>query len=362
MTKERAQRDFYGYCQDFLLVVGEDKSCGESLGAAEKDLKDKNNSSSMSNEVSYTNELWPIEELMIICNKILTAKRIPKAWKSSTTTLIFKGGDNKSNPLGYRPIAILSCAYKGGDTTEAVTKLFACTNNALSTDKNIHITLLDIAKAYDSVEFSYGLTDEISIEADLRQGDIISPPLYHLFINPLIEWLEKNKSPYRLVSLLVNLIAYADDLTLVAASGEGMEEAMKKVNDFCTHNNITINKNKSSYHWLRGEPGDIKTRGTDIRKEGADGLFTILGWTTNLKMNWDEQIELLIQRFMSITNRALAEKKLTLNQKVEVINTIGLSTISYRAQHTMTDRGEWLIELDRWTMKKLNSATFLEEI
>ncbi|PRP77821.1 hypothetical protein PROFUN_07763 [Planoprotostelium fungivorum] len=133
----------------------------------------------------------------------------------------------------------------------------------------------------------------------------------------MIEWLEKNKSPYRLASLLVNLIAYTDDLTLVAASGEGMEEVMKKVNDFCTHNNITINENKSSYHWLRGEPGDIKTRGTDIRKEGANGLFTILGWTTNLKMNWDKQIELLIQRFMSITNRALAEKKLTLNQKVE---------------------------------------------
>ncbi|PRP74488.1 hypothetical protein PROFUN_16189, partial [Planoprotostelium fungivorum] len=43
MTKQRVRRDFYGYCRDFLLVVGEDKSCGESLGAAEKDLKDKNN-------------------------------------------------------------------------------------------------------------------------------------------------------------------------------------------------------------------------------------------------------------------------------------------------------------------------------
>ncbi|PRP74879.1 hypothetical protein PROFUN_15783 [Planoprotostelium fungivorum] len=311
----------------------------------------------ISNEYLRNMNSIKVEELMIICNKILTAKRIPKAWKSSTTTLIFKGGDNKSNPLGYRPIAILSCAYKvfsqiitqrlyrwieendiisksqfgfmkGRDTTEAVTKLFACTNNALSTDKNIHQESFGFMKGRDTTEAvtklfactnnalstdknihtAYGLTDEISIEAGLRQGDIISPPLYLLFINPLIEWLEKNKSPYRLASLLVNLIAYADDLTLVAASGEGMEEAMKKVNDFCIHNNITINENKSSYHWLRGEPGDIKTRGTDIRKEGADGLFTILGWTTNLKMNWDEQIELLIQRFMSITNRALGEE------------------------------------------------------
>ncbi|PRP88188.1 hypothetical protein PROFUN_04011 [Planoprotostelium fungivorum] len=41
---------------------------------------------------------------------------------------------------------------------------------------------------------------------------------------------------------------------------------------------------------------EIKTRGTDIRKEGAEGLFTLLRW-----------IELLIQRFMSTTNRALTD-------------------------------------------------------
>ncbi|PRP83178.1 hypothetical protein PROFUN_09342 [Planoprotostelium fungivorum] len=355
----------------------------------------------ISNEYLRNMNSIKVEELMIICNKILTAKRIPKAWKSSTTTLIFKGGDNKSNPLGYRPIAILSCAYKvfsqiitqrlyrwieendiisksqfgfmkGRDTTEArqereirtqynkditinfeklkskrkeikqrqkeivrdthntawkihenklkkdpgyVFKLLKTVgkkstrnndkphieeaNSTKSSDPEklyrwiegnniISKSQFGFMKGRDTTEATVcGLTDEIYIEAGLRQGDIISPPLYLLFINPL-------KNPYRLASLLVNLIAYADDLTL-AANGEGMEEAMKKVNDFCTHNNITINENKSSYHWLRGEPGEIKTRGTDIRKEGAEGLFMILGWTTNLKMNWDEQIELLIQ-------------------------------------------------------------------
>ncbi|PRP88192.1 putative retrotransposon polyprotein [Planoprotostelium fungivorum] len=61
------------------------------------------------------------------------------------------GRDNKSNPLEYRPIRlyrwieennIISKSQfgfmKGRDTTEAVTNFFACTNNALSTDKNIH--------------------------------------------------------------------------------------------------------------------------------------------------------------------------------------------------------------------------------
>lgn len=45
---------------------------------------------------------------------------------------------------------------------------------------------------------------------------------------------------------------------------------------------------------------------------------------------------------------------------MEVINAVGLSTISYRAQHTMTDKGEWLIELDRWTIKKLNKLGGLD--
>ncbi|PRP74371.1 hypothetical protein PROFUN_16211, partial [Planoprotostelium fungivorum] len=85
----------------------------------------------------------------------------------------------------------------------------------------------------------------------------------------------------------------------------------------------------------RGEPGDIKTRGTDIRKEGADGLFTILGWTTNLKMNWDKQIELLIQIFMSITNRALATKFFNRKATKKLID---WQACIYKGEHNINTR------------------------
>ena len=91
----------------------------------------------------------------------------------------------------------------------------------------LHIAFLDIAKAYDSVEIwamidtltAYGLhkndieilrdmitgnktkldtahgpTEDVHIEAGVRQGDIISPTLYLLFLNPLLKWLEADKS------------------------------------------------------------------------------------------------------------------------------------------------------------------------
>ncbi|PRP81113.1 hypothetical protein PROFUN_01947 [Planoprotostelium fungivorum] len=119
---------------------------------------------------------------------------------------------------------------KGRDTTEAVTKLFACTNNALSTDKNIHT--------------AYGLTDEISIEAGLRQGDIISPPLYLLFINPLIE------SELRGILRAITHTGAAHDLTIYSDSFNSVL--------FCTKEWQYKGRNETSNGKKRGKSKDLQ--------------------------------------------------------------------------------------------------------
>lgn len=287
-----------------------------------------------------------LDILRKIINDTITSGKVPEAWRSSITTMLYKKGD-KTDPMNYRPITLLNCAYKvyssiqtdrlnewikrhniinetqfgfrtGRDTSDAAIRLFACIENAMSTNKWLHIVFLDIAKAYDSVQHwaleqtltAYGLceadvhlimdmvkgyttklmmqegtTTAINITAGLRQGDGLSPILYSLFLNPLLEWIQATAvDAYMIGTDKYDGGAYADDMALISQSKEGVKQRMDMVEQFMTHNDININTTKSSYHW-RGtieDKADITYKGEKLDEQGEYGMFTYLGWTTNV--------------------------------------------------------------------------------
>lgn len=370
----------------------------------------------ISNEMLKQLDEVSIETLRDIMETVRQSKLLPEEWKTANTVLLYKGSGDKTNPMNFRPIALLSCAYKiysriittrltawiekekiihesqygfqkGKDTADAAASLFACLREAIKNNRELHMILLDFAKAYDSVEFwalrqtlecyglhqndiqllmaglvgnstcletAHGFTERITCTAGFKQGDLISPILYLIFLNPLLTWLERNKAPFRIGTDASNSGAYADDLTLIAKSGTGIKEAMNKVNQFAEHNCVSINTSKSTYHWRGGEPADIKTRGVELRKEGEKGYFTLLGWTTNLCLDWNAQVESSIAKYTTTVNCALSERKLTINQKVQVINAIATTAVLYRTKLFIYKGNSWLQELDKWTIKKLN--------
>lgn len=249
------------------------------------------------------------------------------------------------------------------------------------------MVLLDIAKAYDSVEqwamkqtleaygmhptdvsiimnllednkttllTAFGPTDTIPIKSGVRQGDTISPILFSLFLNPLLTWLEKGRDPYRTGNEQFYAQAFADDTALLASSKKGIEDRMNRVNLFMQHNNISINEDKSTYHWNRDSAGNIETRGRKLKYEGDTGLFTYLGWTTNLHLDWTEQVNILIKRFQQLTYLIMSEKKFQINQRVTLINTMALPTITYRTKLMYKDHLIWLSEMDKWLLWVLN--------
>ena len=104
------------------------------------------------------------------------------------------------------------------------------------TGRKIHAIFLDVAKAYDSVEHwstketleaygiseedvkiimemitgnltrfdtAYGFSEKVQTTAGVRQGDIISPALYILFLNPLLKWLESPIKDIVLVKIIL---------------------------------------------------------------------------------------------------------------------------------------------------------------
>lgn len=53
-----------------------------------------------------------IEILTSLLNKVVLLGKIPKIWKKSVTSMLYKGKGPKYDPLNYRPIALISCVYK----------------------------------------------------------------------------------------------------------------------------------------------------------------------------------------------------------------------------------------------------------
>ena len=135
----------------------------------------------VSNELLNNMNEYMVKLTTEILEAVRKSRQIPNIWKESTTVLLYKGKENRADPMAYRPIALLSCIYKiysaiqnnrlikwmednnihsenqhgfrrGTDTADAAAEILACIEHALKTGNKIHVAFLDVAKAYDSVE------------------------------------------------------------------------------------------------------------------------------------------------------------------------------------------------------------------
>src|SRR5271156_738805 len=61
------------------------------------------------------------------------------------------------------------------------------------------------------------------IESGVRQGGILSPYLYALYVNDVLLVLEKSKLGCRIMNKLFNVIMYADDILLLSISSSHLQ-------------------------------------------------------------------------------------------------------------------------------------------
>ncbi len=252
-------------------------------------------------------------ELVLLFNSILETRDVPDLWRTCNIFTIHKAGDEE-NPANYRPIALLCQTYKIfiSIITERLTnvveeigvlsdaqsgfrrdrstthKLLALTNiiqinNKLG--KKTHIAYLDIQKAYDSVE-TWGLkrlfeslnfhdslstlllniydnnsariltpggpTDSFKISRGVKQGCPLSPLLFALFLEPCLRWLNSSGLGAEIGAMRIPVLAFADDLALVANTNSELQTLVDKVSQFFNHYGMRIsvdpaNRMKSAY-------------------------------------------------------------------------------------------------------------------
>ena len=83
------------------------------------------------------------------------------------------------------------------------------------------------------------------VKAGVRQGGILSPILYSIYVDSLIEELEKLKVGCHVLEIFMAALFYADDMALLSPSIKGLQVLLDKCSEFCTQWDICLNVKKS---------------------------------------------------------------------------------------------------------------------
>jgi len=356
-----------------------------------------------------------IHILTEVFNEFLNGADLPDSWKQTTSS--------EENPLDYRPISLLcvgykilttiidkrirktheklfsneqggfregrACAYK----TRILTSLY---QDAERNNKEIHVCYLDCRKAFDSVPTvaivntlyrmgynsktidliqrlyennqariitPHGDTDTFDVESGVKQGCPLSPLLFILFLEPLLNWLTDTNLGYTMSGLddegkpvKTNTQAFADDQILVAATGTDLQTLLNMTTEFLNTYGmeLSLGKAKTAYttnseqpikllynrkrHQLDIETGELKGQEEQIeipRLEKHEA-YRYLGIWISITMNWTKQKEMIKSQIWNFLQH-LKCKCFTPQQKIQLIHKILIPAIDYRLQIVFFD-------------------------
>ena len=245
--------------------------------------------------------------LLKLFNACLSGGQYPTHWSGGYITPLHKS-DDPCDPSNYRGISIMSAVGKVfntvlnnrldtflfenciinkcqiGFTKEARTsdhmfilktlidkycskaggKLYACfVDFRKAFDSVIHdglkYKLLQLGigtKFYNIIKSMYtnsqsclrlgnGLTNPFKLGIGVRQGDVLSPNLFKIFINDLPEYLQSSHDPVQLHNLNLHCLMYADDVIILSESASGLQEKLKILENYCSDWCLKVNVNKT---------------------------------------------------------------------------------------------------------------------
>ncbi|KAL1116359.1 hypothetical protein AAG570_004834 [Ranatra chinensis] len=281
-------------------------------------------------------------------NIIIACGRMPRELLEGRTTLIPKGG-NQTGPGDYRPITvasvvtrqfhrILSCRLamairhvpeqrgflRGRDgVAESVYLLDRLLRDRNSRKKGLHMAIVDVRKAFDSVSHDalirvmaerhldegfqqylrslYSVMETrisrgaersrvISCRRGVRQGDPLSPLLFNCVMDHALGKLNSDVG-YSYEGAVIKALAYADDVILIASSREGLQDNLERLSGGLGECGLQVNPAKcltlsvisaGKAKTSKVVRGDFRVGNETLPSLGVDGAWRYLGVRFNL--------------------------------------------------------------------------------
>ena len=242
--------------------------------------------------------------LNVLFNGLIQHSYVPQDFLNGTITPVVK--DNEGDICSsdnYRPITLsnifsqlleqlvlikiggflhtddLQFGFKRNhSTSHSLFVLRSCVDYFVKHGSNTFVTFLDCTKAFDKIshhglflkliergvplcfvnlliywycnmqnrcKWEGAFSDYFSVPTGVKQGGVLSPRLFTVYIDDLIKCLRKKGVGCHILNFFVASILFADDLCLIAPSRKAMQLMLNTCYDYCTEYCLNFNPKKS---------------------------------------------------------------------------------------------------------------------
>jgi hypothetical protein len=193
-------------------------------------------------------------------------------------------------------------------------------------------------------------TAKFNIEQSVKQGDALSCSLFVLAIEPLLRKIQNNTNITPVTIKLtengsmkeisITTISYADDITCVFQNSDGIQAIIDDYNAFSSYSGIKLNIDKTEIMILGKKSNtdeeifDIYVKGKQIKlREQSSVCICGITYSNNKQIAYQNNIIDKIAKLEKHLN-IWKMRNLTLEGKILIVKTFGLSQILYSLQST----------------------------
>lgn len=341
-----------------------------------------------------------------LCQFMFSCERVPKDWARGLIFPLYKDGDAR-NPDNYRGITLLSVVGKvyasvlnarvmkwcerygvlseeqagfraGRSTVDHIFSVAEVLRLRRNQKKETHCAFLDIKKAYDTVHrdglwmrlLDVGIRGKMwrvlknlydvvessvlvgkqrsewfAVEAGVRQGCILSPILFAIWIDGLARALKRAKVKSVIQDINFNFTFFADDIALLADSREDLQKLLDTAFNYseCWRFKWNCNKSKIMRFGCKGKklPYFLGLEELEVVK-----LFKFLGVDLQQNLAWTAtklRFAAKARSRLPMLKKAMIEG-ISVESGVKLWETLIRPTLEYAAE--VWSEGDWT-EADR---------------